>query len=154
MIEDLTNYIENYYKNIKSNDIDKILNVCKNNNYLLKFLILTIKTDISIICQKNEINGLIIKNKKQFMTNIHQKRRQLIKEFGKKISDNGLKKNYCEDTEELMESINNDYISLIQNIHTIDKILLYFNEPKYNIEYSLRILARNSDSIFIEEYSN
>lgn len=154
MIEDFRSYVENYYKNINAKNIDKMMNVCKNNNYLLKFIILTIKTDINMLSSKNESTRWILKNKKQLLSYIHQKRRKMLKEYGKQICDEGLKKNYSEDTEELMESVNNKYLSLVKNINIIDKILKYLNESKYNIEYSLKVLERNSDVVFIEEYSN
>ena len=160
MIEDLRNYIENYYTKLDSKEIDKLINACHSNNYLLKFIILTIKTDINIISTKMESNKLILKNKKQLLEFIHKKRRDIIKEHGKKIGSHGLKKNYSEDTEELMEYVNDKYLSLVKNINIIDKIIKYLTEQKYNIEYSLKILERNNDisinnnMTFIEEYSN
>lgn len=162
MIEDFRSYVEEYYKNMNSIEIDRLENICHSNNYLLKFLILTMKSDISIITEnKNKENTVWkIKKKKQLLNHIHQKRRQIIKDYGKKIGQCGLVKNYDENTEKLMEKINNNYLTMIKNINIIDKILKYLTDPKYNIEYSLEILGRHEFlnsykyNIYIEEYSN
>lgn len=154
MIEDFRNYVENYYNDIDTKNIDKIMDICKNNNYLLKFIILTIKSNISIFTYNNESNIYIIKRKKKLIESIHQKRRNILKEYGKQICNEGLKKNYSEDTEELMDSVNTKYLSLVKDINIIDKILKYLNNSKYNIESSLKKLEKKSDNIFIEEYSN
>ena len=154
MIDDFRSYVEDYYNKINIKGIDKLIDVCHNNNCFLKFILLTIKLNISIVSPKNNSDRWILKNKKQLLFHIHKRRRDLIKEHGKKIGDNGLKKNYSEKTDKLMESINNSYISMIKNMNSIDKILTYIANDKYNIDYCLKILERSSDIMYIEEYSN
>jgi hypothetical protein len=154
MIEDFRGYVENYYNNINSNEIDKLVNICHNNNYFLKFILLTIKINISILSPKNNTDKWILRTKKQLLSYIHRRKREVIRDYSKKIGNYSIKKNYSEDSEELMESINDKYITMIRNINIINKVIKYLTESKYNINTCLKQLLEENHIFYIEEYSN
>lgn len=150
MVSDLYKMISEYYCDVNEKKINKLIDMCTYNNYFLKFLILTIKCKINIVCEENKKNDeWVIKNNKQILVACHKKRREIIKNSGKKISEIGFVKNYIENTKNLMDTINDKYINLVKDINLIDKTIDYLSNPKYNL--CVKTLEQNS---YIEEYSN
>jgi hypothetical protein len=151
MIEDLQNYIANYYNNLNIGEIEKIVELCHTNTNFIKFIILTIKYDINLLDLHEGDNKWTVKCSKQLLKNMHQKKKDILKVYSNNIKTYSLKKNNIENTDKIIKSINELHSILINDINSIEKLCVYLNDPKYNIESSLKSI---NGIEYIEQYSN
>ncbi len=151
MIEDLQNYISNYYNNLNISEIEKIVEICRTNTNFTKFIMLTIKYDINLLDLHEGTNKWNIKCTRELLRMIHQKKKDIIKDYSNKIKSYSLKKTNIDNTDKILKNINELHSTLINDINSTEKLCIYLNDPKYNIESSLK----NINGIeYIEQYSN
>jgi hypothetical protein len=151
MIEDLQNYIASYYNNLNIGEIEKIVELCHTNTHFIKFIILTIKYDINLLNLEEGTNKLNIKCTKQLLKMMEQKKKDILKNYSNKIKSYSLKKTIIDNTDKLLKNINELHNTLIIDINSIEKLCVYLNDSKYNIEFSLKNIYGFE---YIEQYSN